>query len=313
MILAWPMPISSTAHRAAGVYRPGKKWNKLCYPVVNFGDAQSAPKASPKSTTGCYTFSYMPKKKIIVANWKMNPLTKKEAEKLWQGVAKNTPSLRKTEVVICPPFIYIDELKKLSRKIILGVQNAFLGDTGAFTGEVSSEMLYLSGARYVILGHSERRARGETDTDINKKIKSALGSGLRPILCVGENMRDEEHGYFNLVKEQLEASLQGISKNSLKNIAIAYEPVWAISSTPGRRDATPEDSSEMAIFIRKVLSDKFGREASRVRIIYGGSVNDRDAEGFLVRGGVDGLLVGRASLSAEKFAKIIKTCEALKK
>ncbi|MDP9249508.1 MAG: triose-phosphate isomerase [bacterium] len=251
----------------------------------------------------------MRNKKIIVANWKMNPLTVKEAEKLWKGVANNTPSLRKTEVVVCPPVIYIDALKKLSRKIILGAQNAFLGDTGAFTGEVSSEMLYLSGVRYVILGHSERRVRGETDMDINKKLKSALSSGLRPIFCVGETVRDEEHGYFNVVKEQLDAGFQGVSKNSIKNITVAYEPVWAISSTPGRRDATPEDSSEMAIFIRKVLSDKFGREATRVNIIYGGSVNDREAEGFIVRGGVDGLLVGKASLNPEKFSKIVKICE----
>ena len=253
----------------------------------------------------------MPNKRIVVANWKMNPLTEKEAEKLWTAVARNISALRKTEVVICPPLIYIEELKKLSRKIILGAQNAFPGDIGAFTGEVSSEMLYLSGARYVILGHSERRARGETDADINKKIKSALDSGLRPMLCVGETIRDEEHGYFNSVKDQLEAGLQGISKDSLKNIIIAYEPVWALSSTPGRRDAAPEDSSEMAIFIRKVLSDKFGREASRVKILYGGSVNDRDAEGFLTQGGVDGLLVGKASLNAEKFVNIIKISEKM--
>ena len=253
----------------------------------------------------------MPNKRIVVANWKMNPLTEKEAEKLWTAVARNISALRKTEVVICPPFIYVEELKKLSRKIILGAQNAFPGDIGAFTGEVSSEMLYLSGARYVILGHSERRARGETDADINKKIKSALDSGLRPMLCVGETIRDEEHGYFNSVKDQLEAGLQGISKDSLKNIIIAYEPVWALSSTPGRRDAAPEDSSEMAIFIRKVLSDKFGREASRVKILYGGSVNDRDAEGFLTQGGVDGLLVGKASLNAEKFVNIIKISEKM--
>ncbi|KKU56056.1 MAG: Triosephosphate isomerase [Parcubacteria group bacterium GW2011_GWA1_47_11] len=253
----------------------------------------------------------MPNKRIVVANWKMNPLTEKEAEKLWTAVARNISALRKTEVVICPPFIYLSKIKKLSRKILLGSQDAFWGNTGAFTGEVSSEMLYLSGARYVILGHSERRARGETDADINKKIKSALDSGFRLILCVGETIRDEEHGYFNSVKDQLEAGLQGISKDSLKNIIIAYEPVWALSSTPGRRDAAPEDSSEMAIFIRKVLSDKFGREASRVKILYGGSVNDRDAEGFLTQGGVDGLLVGKASLNAEKFVNIIKISEKM--
>jgi triosephosphate isomerase len=253
----------------------------------------------------------MQKKRIIIANWKMNPLSAKEAEKLWKGVAKNISALKKTEVVICPPFIYLEQLKKLSRKIMPGAQNAFFGDTGAFTGEISSEMLYSMGTQYVILGHSERRARGETDSDINKKVKSSLGSGLRPVLCVGENARDEEHCYFNVVKDQLEAGLSGVAKNFLKNLIVAYEPVWAISSTPGRRDAVSEDSSEMAIFIRRILHDKFGRDASRVKIIYGGSVNDRDAEGFLYRGGVDGLLVGKASLHAEKFAKIIKLSEAM--
>lgn len=242
----------------------------------------------------------------------MNPLTAKEAEKLWSGVAKNLPTLKRSEVVICPPFVFLEKLKKLSRKIALGAQDAFWGDTGAETGEVSAEMLYEIGARYVILGHSERRAMGEKDEDVNKKIKGALAAGLRPILCVGEMERDAEHGYFKIVEEELEASLTGISKNSASKLIVAYEPVWAISSTPGRRDATALDSNEMAIFIRKILSDKWGREATQVKIIYGGSVNDRDAGEFLSHGGVDGLLVGRASLSPEKFVKIVAICEALK-
>lgn len=251
------------------------------------------------------------KKKIIVGNWKMNPLTLKEAEKLFSAVAKSISSAKKTEVVICPPFLYIEKLKRLSRKIVLGAQNAFWGDTGAFTGEVSGEMLYEIGARYVILGHSERRASGEKNTDINKKIKASLVAGLRPVLCVGENARDLDHGYFNLVKAQLEECLAGISKISISKIIIAYEPVWAISSTKDRKDATPDDSREMVIFIRKVLSDKFGAEVSNMRIIYGGSVNEKDAEGFLLNGGVDGLLPGKSSLDAKKFGEIVKICETL--
>lgn len=250
---------------------------------------------------------------IIIGNWKMNPLTLKEAEKLFSGVARGISGVKKTEVVICPPFLYLERLKKLSQKIILGAQNTFLGDTGAFTGEISSEMLYSLGARYVILGHSERRAMGENNGDINKKIKSSLVAGLRPILCVGENVRDEDHGYFNLVKTELEECLVGIPKNSISKIIIAYEPIWAISSTPNRKDATANDSREMSIFIRKVLSDKFGGEAAKVRIIYGGSVTEKDAGDFLQNGGVDGLLPGRASLDAKKFVEIIKICEALGK
>ena len=256
-------------------------------------------------------------KKIIVGNWKMNPLTLKEAEKLFSGVAKGISSVkktaRKTEVVICPPFLYLEKLRKISKKIFLGAQDAFFGDIGAFTGEVSGEMLYNIGVRYVILGHSERRVLGENNSDVNKKIKASLAAGLVPILCVGENVRDESHSYFNFVKTQLEECLLSVSKTIISKIIIAYEPIWAISSTPNRKDATSADSLEMAIFIRKVLSDKFGKEAIQMRIIYGGSVNEKNAEDFLKNGGVDGLLVGRASLDAKKFIEIIKIAENLVK
>lgn len=255
----------------------------------------------------------MTNKKIIIGNWKMNPLTLKEAEKLFENIAKEVSMAKKTEIVVCPPFLYLEKLKKFSKKIILGAQDAFPGDVGAFTGEVSVPMLYEIGVRYVILGHSERRAIGERDDEINKKIKAALTGGLRPILCVGESVRDENHGYFNLVKNQIEECLEGISKNSVAKIIIAYEPVWAISTTIDRRDATLEDCREMAIFIRKVLADKFGSEAGRTRIIYGGSVSEKDAGGFLKEGNVDGLLAGRASLDARKFSEIIKICETLNK
>lgn len=251
-------------------------------------------------------------KKIIVGNWKMNPLTLKEAEKLFSGVAKGISGIKKTEVVICPPLLYLEKLKKISRKIILGAQNTFLGDVGAFTGEISSEMLYDIGVKYVILGHSERRAMGENNSDINKKIKSSLVAGLRPVLCVGESVRDENHGYFNLVKMELEECLAGIPKNSISKIIIAYEPIWAISSTPNRKDATSDDSREMSIFIRKVLSDKFGEETAKVRIIYGGSVTEKDAGDFLKNGGVDGLLPGRASLDAKKVFRDCKNMRSVK-
>jgi len=253
----------------------------------------------------------MENKKIIIGNWKMNPRSLKEAEKLFGAIVKNISSIKKTEIVICPPFLYLEKLKKISKKIILGAQDAFPGEVGAFTGEISAEMLYNIGARYVILGHSEKRALGETNEMVNKKIKASFFAGLRPILCVGERARDLSHGYFNFVKIQLEECLAGISKNSISKIIIAYEPIWAISSTPDRKDAIPADSLEMAIFIRKILSDKFGSDAGRVRIIYGGSVNEKDAEDFLQNGGVDGLLPGKASLDAKKFVEIIKICEAL--
>lgn len=251
-------------------------------------------------------------KKIIVGNWKMNPSTAKEAEKLFSDVAKAVSRVKKTEIIICPPFIYLDKLTKVrTSKVKLGAQDAFYGGTGAFTGEVSTEMLYNIAVRYVIFGHSERRSLGETNALVNKKIKATLSSGLVPILCVGESDRDESHEYFNIVKTQLEECLNGVSRNSISKIIIAYEPVWALSSTMGRRDATSNDSREMAIFIRKILSDKFGSEVSKVRVIYGGSATEKNAEDFLKNGGVDGLLPGRVSLNAKKFCEIIKIAESI--
>ena len=252
-------------------------------------------------------------KKIICGNWKMNPRSLKEAERLFSDTAKNIFDIKKTEIVLCLPFLYLEKVKKISKKIILGAQDDFPGDIGAFTGEISAEMLYNLGVRYVILGHSERRALGEVDIDINKKIKSSLAMGLRPVLCVGESARNDNHDYFNLIKTQLEICLEGVSKNSAKKIIIAYEPIWAISSTKDRKDATANDSSEMAIFIRRVLFTKFGKDASNVKILYGGSVSEKNAEDFLKDGGVDGLLVGRASLDAKKFSQIVKICETLNK
>lgn len=252
------------------------------------------------------------KKKIIIGNWKMNPSTIKEAEKLFTDVVKNISGIKKTEIVICPPFLYLNKLIKISKKIKLGAQNAFQGDTGPFTGEVSPVMLYDIGARYVIVGHSERRTLGENNIDINKKIKYSIETGLVPILCVGEDARDASHGYFNLIKIQLEECLNGVSKNLISKIIIAYEPVWALSSTPDRKDATPEDSREMAIFIRKILADKFGIKTEMPKIIYGGSVSGRDAKDFLESGGMDGLLVGRNSLDVKKFLEIIKIAESFR-
>lgn len=252
-------------------------------------------------------------RKIIIGNWKMNPTSSKEAEKLFSNTAKLTAGIKKTEIVACAPFIYLEKLKKISKKVSLGSQDAFMGDSGAFTGEISPSMLYNMGVKYVILGHSERRAMGENNENINKKIKSALSSDLVPILCVGENIRDENHEYLNFVKMEIEECLKGVPKNLISKVIVAYEPIWAISSTANRKDATSADSREMAIFIRKILSDKFGSETANTRIVYGGSANEKDAEDFLKNGGIDGLLAGRASLDPKKFSEIIKICETLSK
>lgn len=250
-------------------------------------------------------------KKIIVGNWKMNPTTLKESEKFFKDLSKNLATIKKTEIVVCPPFLYIEKLKKVSRKIVLGAQNVFWGENGAFTGEVSAVMLDNVGVKYVILGHSEQRTLGENNININKKIKSVLNAGLIPVLCVGENVRDEDHGYFNIVKTQLLECLAGLKKDSISKIIIAYEPVWALSSTIDRKDANSADSLEMVIFIRKIISLDFGVDSSKIKILYGGSVNEKNGEDFLRNGGVDGLLVGKSSLDVKKFFGIIKICETL--
>jgi len=247
-------------------------------------------------------------KKIVVANWKMNPVSLKEAERLFGKIVKSIPRLKNTDVVVCPPVLYLEELEEISKKIILGAQNVFGYDVGPHTGEVSSEMLYNIGARYTIVGHSERREMGEKSINISKKIKALLSSSITPILCIGEKERDENHGYFNVVKTELLDSLADISKDQIPRIIIAYEPIWAIGN--GAKPATATEFFEMNLFIKKVLSDKFGMKmTAKVRILYGGSVDEKNAEEFIKVGKADGFLVGRASLDVKKFSEIVKICE----
>lgn len=246
-------------------------------------------------------------KKIIVGNWKMNPSSEKEAKVLFRLFSKMFPNKNKnTDVVVCPPFVYIPLAKKeLKKSLILGSQTIGPEEKGAYTGEVSSSMLVDLGVRYVIIGHSERRMLGETDSILNKKIKLSLSKGVTPILCVGERDRDATHSYFAFIKEQLEQGLLGINKKSLKDIIIAYEPVWAIGKD-ALRQATPEECQEIVIYIKKVISEFFNiKNITDIRVLYGGSVDEKNAEIFLKNGGVDGLLVGRASLEPSAFKKII--------
>ena len=231
-----------------------------------------------------------------MGNWKMNPRSLKEARQWFSAIAKSVSASKKTEIVICAPFVYLEKLKSLSRKIKLGAQDAYWGDVGAFTGEISSEMLYNIGVRYVILGHSERRVLGEGNKEINKKIKSALASGLRPILCVGENERDESHSYFNFVKTQMEKCLEGISRTSVSKLIIAYEPIWAISTEKGSRPDNPKQTSQIISHIKSSISN--------IKVLYGGSVTSRSAPGFLARPLIDGVLIGDASLRPGEIKKI---------
>ncbi|MBI5816964.1 MAG: triose-phosphate isomerase [Candidatus Yonathbacteria bacterium] len=253
----------------------------------------------------------MKKKKIIVGNWKMAPLTLEEAKKTFTGIKKTASKLRNVDTVVCPPFVFATELaNRISgKRCSVGGQNTFWKEEGAYTGEVSSTQLYSLGARYVILGHSERRAMGETDEMVSKKADASLRAGLTAIICVGEQFRDQHGEYTKRIEEQLKQSLSGIQKKSLENIIIAYEPVWAIGAH-AVRPASPEDVLEVSILIRKVLTNMFDRESSHVvPILYGGSVDEKNCERFMVEGGADGLLVGRASLNAKQFGEILKVAE----
>jgi triosephosphate isomerase len=245
-------------------------------------------------------------KKIVIANWKMNPPTLKEAEALFLSIAKAFKNTKNSEVVICSPFVFLADLKKKNKKkLSLGAQNVFFEKKGPYTGEVSGGMLKSFGVKYVIVGHSDRRAIGETNEIIAKKVLAVLKIGITPILCIGETHRDHSGSYLAFIKKQLTESINGIPKTMLSKIIITYEPVWAIS-TSKTREITSEDSKEMAIFIKKTISDiSDAKTAHSIRVIYGGSVNPKNYQELLSNGGVDGVLVGAASLSVKDFSQII--------
>lgn len=251
-------------------------------------------------------------KKLIIGNWKMNPLQIKEAGKILKELKPMIAGTKKSEIVICPPNIFFSDIKKIlkgSSKIALGVQDAFYLPVGSHTGEVSAKMAALAGAKYVILGHSEKRQLGEGNYLIAKKTLATLKAGIIPVICVGERERDGSMFYLSAVKTQIEEIFAQVPKSALSKTIIAYEPVWAIGKD-AVREATPAEFLEMAIFIRKTLSQMYDmKSVKNIRIIYGGSVNPENAESFLFEGGADGLLVGRDSLNAKKFSKIINTSE----
>ncbi|MBU1289763.1 triose-phosphate isomerase [Patescibacteria group bacterium] len=258
----------------------------------------------------------MSKEPLIIANWKCNPASKKEAEHLFGVLKKELRRIKKTEVVICPPFIF-SSLFPARCSLKLGGQNCFWENRGAFTGEVSPLMLKNLGCEFVIIGHSERKKYfQESDLIINKKLKAVLKNRLQPILCVGEEARDAftaEGKPLNemslVVGEQVEKGLSGISSSRLGEIVIAYEPVWAIGTG---MPCLPNDAMKAALLIRKTLTNLYSRNiAEKVRIIYGGSVNSQNASDYTKGAAMNGLLIGGASLNASEFVKIVKDVEEI--
>ena len=248
-------------------------------------------------------------KKLVVGNWKMNPITLDEAKNIANAVKRVSKNIKKSQVVICPPFVYLSPLSNISKgSLFLGAQDAFYETVGPFTGEVSSSQLSQFKTSFVILGHSERRAYGETNETINKKVKAVVGDGMTAILCVGEKIRDPHGDYLNLVKSQIIEGLKEISKKNLFRIVIAYEPVWAV----GAKEAmSPEEIHGMSIFIKKVLRDMYGVYGDDVRILYGGDVTVYNIEAIMRDGFVHGVLIGRESLKIKNFVEIIKIVDSI--
>ena len=242
---------------------------------------------------------------MIVANWKMNKTADESIEFI--DSLKSEILNFKNEVVICPPFTSLYALKSLAEKynFKLGAQNCFWEDKGAFTGEISASMLSLLGCEYVILGHSERRKYfSEDDEIINKKINIAIENKLKPILCVGESISQREEGIEKeFVTGQLKDCLIAVSSADMKEIIIAYEPIWSIGSG---KAISPSDAEEMCSNIRNFLARKYDDNiASKVKILYGGSLNEKNCGEIFKMENINGGLIGGASLKKESFGKIL--------
>jgi triosephosphate isomerase (TIM) len=245
---------------------------------------------------------------LVIANWKMNPQSFDDADKLFTAVRKIATPLRNVQTIICPPFVFISELYQSysGSKVLFGAQDVFGELMGSFTGEISVGQLKDIGVEFVIVGHSERRTLGETNKEVNKKVRAVLKEGLQVILCIGERERDGHGEYLQLLKQQIDSAFQDVKNGELGKIIVAYEPIWAIGKTD--EDAiTPQKLHEMVLYIRKILVDHYNKEmALSVPIIYGGSVERENAEVLLKHGEADGFLVGHASLDANEFGDILK-------
>lgn len=246
------------------------------------------------------------RKKVIAGNWKMNN-DLNGAVSLISELKKGVNEQTKAVVIVCPPFTSLETTQTLLKDSLIkfGAQNMYFEESGAFTGEVSADMLKSVACEYVILGHSERRTIfGETDQVINKKIKTAIKHGLKPIFCIGETLEEREKGItFEVCERQVRFGLEGLTETELENLIIAYEPVWAIGTG---KTATKEQAQEVHAFIRqlvaKLLSASF---AEKLVIQYGGSVKPDNANELLSQPDIDGALVGGACLKADSFLKIV--------
>lgn len=244
---------------------------------------------------------------LIVANWKAYVDSRDDATRLFVQAKRLVTSVKRVKIVLAPPAPFIGLFAPSNRsKVQFGAQDISLTTVGAATGEVSAGSMRALGARYVIVGHSERRALGETDEVVRDKTRRALANGLTPILCVGEKERDADAEYLRALKRQIGIVFEALSPQERLKMIVAYEPVWAIGKHAG--DAiTSADLAEMVLYIRKVLGEYLvGKSAQKVPVLYGGSVESQNIRALAGGSGVDGFLVGHASADTVQFGALVK-------
>jgi triosephosphate isomerase len=254
----------------------------------------------------------MTRKFLIAGNWKMNK-TSSEAVDLIEEIKSSVGDQSSVQVCVCPSFTSLAKASELveQSEVLLGAQDMNASPSGAYTGEVSAEMLRDLYVNFVILGHSERRQYfGETNQDINRKILAAVENNLKPIYCIGETLEERESGQtLDVVRKQVREGLENFPTQSIDNLVLAYEPIWAIGTG---KTATDEMAQEVHCDIRNVLTEMFGEAASSgIRILYGGSMKPGNASGLLAQEDVDGGLIGGASLTARSFVGIVEAAQNL--
>ena len=246
------------------------------------------------------------RKTLIAGNWKMNK-TPSETKAFMTEFKSILPKGRWCDMALCVPAVCIPAAVRAMRetRVGIGAENCNANPSGAYTGEISTEMLVDAGCKYVIIGHSERRAMGETDQDVNQKVLAVLEAGLIPIMCCGESLEQRESGITTeWITMQIKSGLLGVPEEKIRKVVIAYEPIWAIGTG---MTATPEQAEEVCESIRTVIRKLYGSKNARaISILYGGSMNEKNAFELLAQPDIDGGLIGGASLVPEKFVKIIE-------
>ncbi len=252
---------------------------------------------------------YVSMSKLIIANWKMNPPTLREASILFDAIKQTALKTRNVQTVIAPPLIFLQTLaaNTKAKRVQFAAQNIHFEASGAQVGETSAGQAKDAGARYVLVGHSARRENGETDLETGKKVIAALGAKLTPVLFVGEGERDQDGLFLRTIRKQVIIALKDVPQSRIKDLVLCYEPVWAISTSGSDKQITVNEIHQMVLFVHKVLTDKFGERAARkVRILYGGSVSSDNADDIFAIPGVAGAAVGGASLDAKQFGEILQ-------